>query len=316
MSLTLPSPLGEDLASTCAARIDSVAIDNDHNGTESSGSIISDIVTLGGSAEPTGEPATPGSTDTTPDNRSNLTVDFGLIVVTTGTSSTTTSTTTTSTSIPGETTTTTAPPVVTLPPPIIVPPAPTTTVPPTTVAPTTVPVTTVPPTTTAAPTTTTTTPCVSIGDDVYSDRNRNGVRDPNERGISNATVTVTLADGKVLTATTDTNGKYAISCVPPGTVSVTVSGVDPRAKATTPTTLNPFDLPVSRLDADFGFDMASVLGFDVSADEPETAPALAYTGGEANSQLRLVSWMLSLGGFVTLVATRRRPVRARAKARS
>ncbi len=317
-------------SSTATFDAESVATDNDDNGSESGGSIISGIVVLGGSAEPTGEPATPGTAGSTPDNRSNLTVDFGLVLVPAATTSTTTpdtttttpdttttvpdATTSTTTTIPGETTTTTTPPLVTLPP-IIVPPASTTTVAPTTLPPTTVAPVTVASTTTVAPTTTTT-PCVSIGDDVYSDRNRNGVRDANERGISNATVTVTLADGSTLTAATDANGKYAISCIPPGTVSVTVSGVDPRAKATTPTTLSPFDLAVSRLDADFGFDMASVLGFDVSAEEPEVAPALAYTGTETNSQLQMVSWMLSLGGFVTLVATRRRPQRARAKARS
>ena len=308
-------------SSSAAFDAESVVTDNDDNGTESSGSIVSGIVALGGSAEPTGEGPTPGSIDTTPDNRSNLTVDFGLIVVSSGSSTTTTTTTTTAstTTVPGasttttiavESTTTTTPPLVTLPP-FIVPPPPTTT-PPTTVAPTTSAPTTAAPTTTALPTTTTI-PCVSIGDDVYSDRNRNGARDTNERGISNATVTVTLADGKTVTATTDANGTYAIACIPPGTVSVTVSGVDPRSKPTTATTLNPFDLSVSRLDADFGFDMSSVLGFEVEA--VEIAPALAYTGVGSNGHLRLVSWMLSLGGLATLLATRRRPVRALAKAR-
>ena len=152
---------------------------------------------------------------------------------------------------------------------------------------------------------------MSIGDDVYADRNRNGIRDDRERGIPNATVTVTLADGRTITAITDANGKYGVACVPPGTVSVKVSGVDPLAKPTTPTVLDPFSLQVSRLDADFGFDMSSVLGFDI-----EAAPSVAFTGSNSHRELQTASWMLSVGGALVLVATRRRKTPKSAKADS
>ena len=438
---------------------EAVATDNDDNGDLNATVIRSVLVTLGGSPEPTGEPMTPGYSNTTADNRSNLTVDFGLYQLptvaslgdkvwqdlnsnglqdsgepgvdnvtvelldsagnpftvpvtqltsgggmylftgltpgtyavrftppsgatftsrdsgadgldsdadtatgttgfytlvggqsditvdagiipvvsgttsTTTTSTTTTSTTTTSTTTTSTTTTSTTTTVpdgttttspdttttttttVTLPPPFIVPPNSTTTtvapstVPPTTVAPSSVVSTTTPPTT--VPPSTSTIPCVSIGDDVYSDRNRNGVRDDNERGIPNASVTVRLADGRVITAITDANGKYSVVCLPPGTVSVTVSGVDPLAKPTTPTVLDPFSLQVSRLDADFGFDMSSVLGFDI-----EAAPSIAFTGSNSHHELQIASWMLSAGGALILVVTRRRKVPRSTKARS
>ena len=296
-------------SSTATFDAESIVIDNDDNGAESAGSIVSGIVVLGGSAEPIGEPQTPGSTDTTPDSRSNLTADFGLVPIP-GVTTTTTTTTTiagaTTTTVAGATTTTTPPPATQ--PPIIVPPAststtlaPTTTTPPTTIAPTTPPTTL--PTTTVAPTTTTL-PCVSVGDDVYSDRNRNGVRDATERGIPNAVITVVTADGRTVTAITDTGGKYTVTCIAPGVISVKVSGVDPLSKPTTPVALSPFDLSVSRLDADFGFDMSSVLGFDL--ERPEVAPAIAFTGSSTDTSLLTVSWLLSAGGALVLLATRRR----------
>jgi SdrD B-like domain len=145
---------------------------------------------------------------------------------------------------------------------------------------------------------------VSIGDDVYSDRNRNGVRDDKERGIPNATVTVTGADGRTFTAVTDSQGKYTITCLTPGKYEVKVSGVDPLSKPTSPTTLGSFDLASSRLDADFGFDMSAVLGFEI--DKPDVAPAIAFTGSSTNESLRTVSWLLSAGGALILFATRRR----------
>lgn len=140
---------------------------------------------------------------------------------------------------------------------------------------------------------------------MYSDRNRNGQRDPGERGIGGATVTVTGAD-KVFTATTDANGKYVITCIPKGTYTVKVSGVDPKSKPTSPIELSSFVLQANRLDADFGFDMSSVLGFELERLDAEAAPAVAFTGASTLSMLRTISWLLALGGALVLVATRRR----------
>ena len=98
-----------------------------------------------------------------------------------------------------------------------------------------------------------------------------------------------------------------MSCIPAGNYSVKVSGVDPLAKPTTPTELVPFELTVNRLDADFGFDMSSVLGFDLERQDELPLRSLAYSGSATVDQLRLISWLLAAGGALVLVATRRRP---------
>jgi hypothetical protein len=50
----------------------------DHGSMQASGNIRSGTVTLGPSLQPSGEAKQPGSTDATPDDRTNLTIDFGL----------------------------------------------------------------------------------------------------------------------------------------------------------------------------------------------------------------------------------------------
>jgi SdrD B-like domain/Domain of unknown function DUF11/Domain of unknown function (DUF5979)/IPTL-CTERM motif len=50
----------------------------DHGSAQASGNIRSGTVTLGAGLQPSGEVRQPGSTDSTPDDRTNLTVDFGL----------------------------------------------------------------------------------------------------------------------------------------------------------------------------------------------------------------------------------------------
>jgi protocatechuate 3,4-dioxygenase beta subunit len=57
---------------------DSDTDDSDDNGTTNGNAIWSAPVTLGVGNEPTGEGATPGLADNTPDANSNVTVDFGL----------------------------------------------------------------------------------------------------------------------------------------------------------------------------------------------------------------------------------------------
>jgi SdrD B-like domain/IPTL-CTERM motif len=52
----------------------------DHGTKQASGAIRSAIVMLAAGMQPTGEPRAAGSTDATPDDRTNLTVDFGLFV--------------------------------------------------------------------------------------------------------------------------------------------------------------------------------------------------------------------------------------------
>jgi hypothetical protein len=57
-----------------------IAGDNKDHGTKMTGSniIMSTPITVGAGLQPSGEATQPGSTDTTPDDRTNLTVDFGL----------------------------------------------------------------------------------------------------------------------------------------------------------------------------------------------------------------------------------------------
>jgi uncharacterized repeat protein (TIGR01451 family) len=57
---------------------DTVATDNDDNGSAGAGVIRSAPITLAVGGEPTGEPTTPGLTDDARDNNANYTVDFGL----------------------------------------------------------------------------------------------------------------------------------------------------------------------------------------------------------------------------------------------
>src|SRR6185503_9337329 len=57
---------------------DATPADDDDNGTANAAVVRSAPVTLTVGGEPIGEPATPGLSDTTPDDSSNVTVDFGF----------------------------------------------------------------------------------------------------------------------------------------------------------------------------------------------------------------------------------------------
>ncbi|MCW1968103.1 MAG: carboxypeptidase regulatory-like domain-containing protein [Anaerolineae bacterium] len=61
----------------------------------------------------------------------------------------------------------------------------------------------------------------SLGDRVWDDRNKNGVQDLGEPGISGATVTLYDAEGnEIATTRTDSSGLYQFSNLPPGRYSV------------------------------------------------------------------------------------------------
>ena len=63
----------------------------------------------------------------------------------------------------------------------------------------------------------------SIGDTVFRDDNANGQQDPDEPGIPNATVTITLPDGTTTTRTTDANGRYLFENLAPASYTVAVT---------------------------------------------------------------------------------------------
>ena len=60
-----------------------------------------------------------------------------------------------------------------------------------------------------------------IGDTVFCDVNRNGVQDPGEPGLEGVTVTLT-GNGMTLMMSTDADGHYLFTGLPPGTYTVSV----------------------------------------------------------------------------------------------
>ncbi len=227
-------------------------VDNNDNGIDGAANtdVCSGMVTLGGTpAEPTGETdVQSGRPEVVPDNRSNLTVDFGF-----------------------------------RPPTVVVPPVnpPVATTPPTTVAPTTAPPTTTGPATTAPPTTapasSTTTvakKCNPLSGVIYVDVNKNGTQDPNEPGIPNATVTITSASGVVTTVTTDVNGAYSSPCLDgPYTVTVSGGGIVPGSKPTDGPLPRSVTVTKPTSDVNIGFAKSDVKGIQI-----EATPDIAFTG--------------------------------------
>ena len=119
----------------------------------------------------------------------------------------------------------------------------------------------------------------SVGDTVWYDVNGDGVQDPAEPGIANATVTVTVTDPntgtpRTFTTTTDANGHYQVSGLPGGTVTVAVSAVDPDFLATydldgtasLSTTQVTLADGQQRTDVDFGFTVKFAVGNTIWID--------------------------------------------------
>jgi uncharacterized repeat protein (TIGR01451 family) len=93
----------------------------------------------------------------------------------------------------------------------------------------------------------------TIGDTVFRDENGNQVQDPGEPGIPEVVVTLTLPDGTTRTTTTDADGRYRFTGLPPG--------INYRVSVATPAGLSPTNTvpainlnPQQNVDtADFGF---------------------------------------------------------------
>ena len=206
----------------------------------------------------------------------------------------------------GGSTPTTNPSVVTYPPaPPAYPVITTTVAPPPTVATTLAP-TPVTPAPTVAPTTTpvtvapTTVPVGSIVSEVFLDRNRNKVNDPDEPGIPGVTITI-VGPGVEITSTTGTAGSTAPVMVPPGTYTVTLtSGLKTRSVRVVTVTVS----ANGTATASFPVDGATVEGVvqDVAQIGGNT---LSYTG-QATAPLTALAGLLILGGSALLLVGRRR----------
>ncbi|EFA80686.1 colossin A [Heterostelium album PN500] len=67
---------------------------------------------------------------------------------------------------------------------------------------------------------------ITIGDRVWTDTNGNGLQDASEPGIAGVTVTLTGAKGTTMTTTTDKNGNYKFTKVPPyDSYTLTAAGI-------------------------------------------------------------------------------------------
>jgi len=96
-----------------------------------------------------------------------------------------------------------------------------------------------------------------VGDLVWWDVNKNGVQDPGEAGIPGVPVTLTTPSGAVIaTTTTDQNGNYLFTDVPPGTyVVVAAQPANSSESPAAPNPTAPFTVSAGQqyLDADIGF---------------------------------------------------------------
>ncbi|MDZ7962201.1 MAG: SdrD B-like domain-containing protein [Aulosira sp. DedQUE10] len=95
----------------------------------------------------------------------------------------------------------------------------------------------------------------SLGDLVFNDQNGNGRQDPGETGIPNINLTVRNPNGQIVdTTTTNNNGNYLFTGLPPGNYTVEAS-TPQNSTATTPTSLpvNLTDGNTDIINLDFGF---------------------------------------------------------------
>lgn len=129
------------------------------------------------------------------------------------------------------------------------------------------------------------------------------MRDPRERGVTNAVVIVTLPSGKTVEVRTDATGRYETSCFESGAYSVTVGdGVSVSATPTNGPRIRLVTLSGSPVAVDFGFIVADVRTANLGQEEP--AADLAYTGSEVSALLWLS--LLMIGAGVALMIQRRR----------
>jgi hypothetical protein len=107
----------------------------------------------------------------------------------------------------------------------------------------------------------------SIGDFVWNDTNGDGIQDVGEAGIGGVTVTLTYPDGTTASTTTNPDGSYSFTGLPPGSYVVTVGTGPAGTTLSTPATDN-VTLTQGQVytDADFGFTPLGSIGDFVWSD--------------------------------------------------
>jgi hypothetical protein len=297
-------------------------VNNDSNGLATvdaaTTGVSSGVIVLGG-GEPLGEADTSGVTGDAIDSRSNLSVDFGFVLVpvttttlapidatTTSTTTTTATTTASTTTTPATTTTTTAvfdststsmvptttaaPTATVVVPVVAVDPASTEVLPTTTTPATTTPTSTSNPIpTTTTPATTTSLPVANgngvVVGTVFLDRSRDGKRDQGEGGTA-ASQSIQLVDasGKVIATTVvSSDGSFRFVQIPPGKYSVVLSDSIVAVDVNSSGTSSEADVPIV-----------------TEVDE------LSLTGSNA-TELLVVGFVLIGAGLLLAVGRRRTP---------
>ena len=146
-------------------------------------------------------------------------------------------------------------------------------------------------------------PLGSIGDTVWYDADGDGIQDPDEPGIRNVTVSLTLPNGQVITTVTDNEGNYTFPNLPAGNYTVTVGQGPDGTNITTPNTFNVnLGSAEDYVDADFGFQPDSQLGiigdfvwFDLDGDGQQDDDEPGIAGIDVT--------ITGLGGFTETVTT-------------
>ena len=112
----------------------------------------------------------------------------------------------------------------------------------------------------------------SIGGTVFDDANRDGRRQPTEKGLATVTVSLSDASGKLLaTTTTDSSGRYLFTGLDLGSYQIAVSGTGPAGATATPSTISR-TVAITRGSVILGVDVGAARN---AAPKPAAMPQIA-----------------------------------------